>query len=890
MTEAPFLAREAELAELTPLLAANRVLTLTGPGGIGKSRLARELARREGARESRAQHRLAVASETDADGLGVALLHAVGRREDPGRAPAETLAAALGAKPALVVLDDCENLTVDAAPRLAELLDRCAGLRLLASGRRPLGLPEERVWPVPPMSSSDPGSAPFAAAMGGDATRLFLAAVGRHDPDFVFDAAGAATAVRICGGLDGFPLAIELAAARAAELGLGAAAAGLEAGGADGIETSLEWSYGLLSPTRRRLLRRLGVLAGGDAADAAAVDGTLDLAVAESHLAALAEVGLIVARTDPLLGTPRYELLDRVREFALARLAAAGETGDAQAFHLRHFAELAVGSRELLADVTGRRLLLLEAQNLRTAHERAIGDGDPVALTICESLTYWWFATDRFTEGRDLCARALAACPDAAPSARALVVRTAALLAVAVEDYPAAYAHAVEAHADAEGSDDARVRGLGLQGLNLVLGTVDPAAAAASGREAVMLLRAGDEHDLAHALLTLAVAEALRDRFDAFATLRAEFMALRAARGDEWLVTLMDLHAAWALLGRGDPAGALAESEAVLRRLGPEVSTRAALASAHRLHAMALGGEASAALEDGLGRMEAARAAGSEVGAAAIEVGVAVAELALGDLDAAAARARPNLDSPALHGAAFWRDVAAAVAAERGDATAMAAHGCALSELAERSGSPRQRGRSCYFRGLAALREERLDEAADLLHEALAVQADALCERDAIDTLEALGLAAGRRGDAERAARLAGAAVAARRERGCVRVPGPGRRRRSGEDDGADGEARGTATVQARAEGERLTLAEALAYARRSRGRRDRALAGWASLTPAETDAARLAASGLSNPQIASRLFMSRSTVKTHLSRAYAKLGVANRTELAAAQVSATED
>ncbi|HTR74128.1 MAG TPA: LuxR C-terminal-related transcriptional regulator [Solirubrobacterales bacterium] len=877
--EAPFIAREAELGELAVLIGETRLLTLTGPGGIGKTRLARELARREATRRSRRELLVAVDEAGGADALAGALLRDLGRREDPGRPPLDTLAEELGAAPALVVLDDCENLTPEAVAALATLLGRCPGLQVLASGRRPLGLDGERVWPVPPLSPPQAGATTLAGVLAGDATRLFLAAVDRHDPTFVLDAEAAATAARICDALDGFPLAIEVAAARAAELGLETVSAGLATVPAKDTEASLAWSYGLLAPECRRLLRRLGALAGCNATDAAAVDGGLDPAQAERHLAVLAGLGLVMSQTDPLLGTVRHELLDSVRDFALARLVEAGEEEAARDLHLAHFADLAARSRGLLGDIGGRRLLDLEARNLRAALEHAIDRGDELALAICEGLTYWWFAADRFAEGRELCARAIAACPDASPSARALVLRSAAILAVAVEDYPEAHAGAIQAHAMAQESDDARVRGLGLQSLNLVLGTVDPAAAATSGREAVELLRAGDEHDLAHALLTLAVAEALRDRFAAFDALRAEFMALRAGHGDEWLTTLMDLHTAWTLIGRGDPTGARAESEAVLRRLGREVSTRAALARAHRLHAMALGGEAGAALEGGLREMEAAREIGSEVGAATIEVGVAAAELALGDLAAVEARAAANLDSPAVHGAAFWRDAMAAVAVERGEPAAVAEHAVALGELASRSGSPRQQGRSDYFLGLAALREDEAERATDLLHRALALQAESLCERDAIDTLEGLALLAARRDEAERGARLAGAAAAARRTRGCVRMPGPGRWTAAA--DGED-EDRRTALARARVEGERLSLAGALAYARRSRGRRDRALAGWASLTPTEEDVARLAAEGLSNPQIAGRLFMSRSTVKTHLSHAYAKLGVANRTELAA--------
>src|SRR6202012_4728386 len=125
---------------------------------------------------------------------------------------------------------------------------------------------------------------------------------------------------------------------------------------------------------------------------------------------------------DPLLGR-RYDLLDSVRAFLLGRLEEAGEVDAARAARLSHFAALAAGSGEMLGDIAGRRLLHLQARNLRLALESAIEHGEDVALAMCEGLTYWWFATDRFSEGRDLCVRALAACSDGKADARALVHR-----------------------------------------------------------------------------------------------------------------------------------------------------------------------------------------------------------------------------------------------------------------------------------------------------------------------------------------------------------------------------------------------------------------------------------------------------------------------------------
>ena len=178
------------------------------------------------------------------------------------------------------------------------------------------------------------------------------------------------------------------------------------------------------------------------------------------------------------------------------------------------------------------------------------------------------------------------------------------------------------------------------------------------------------------------------------------------------------------------------------------------------------------------------------------------------------------------------------------------------------------------------MRAGNLDHARDLLQAALATDAELGLEREAVDALHSLALLAARTGDTPRAARLAAAAEAERARLGCVALrstlDGLEAARASSLERGAED------WDVAWAEGKQLSLAEAIAYARRRRGRRDRAPAGWGSLTPAELDVATLAAGGLSNPQIAARLFVSRATVKMHLSSVYLKLRVANRTELAA--------
>jgi DNA-binding CsgD family transcriptional regulator len=205
-----------------------------------------------------------------------------------------------------------------------------------------------------------------------------------------------------------------------------------------------------------------------------------------------------------------------------------------------------------------------------------------------------------------------------------------------------------------------------------------------------------------------------------------------------------------------------------------------------------------------------------------------------------------------------------------------------VSELAERTGSRRHKALAEFAWGCAAIATGDDDRARDLLQSALATNTELGLEYATAETLDQLAVLAGRGGDGARMARLAAVSAATRTRLGCAPLPPypnwlPGLRESVIERDGQG------MWDAAWAEGHGLALADAIAYARRARGPRDRPPAGWASLTPAEAEVAQLAATGMSNPQIASQLFMSRSTVKMHLSNVYLELRIGNRTELARA-------
>jgi DNA-binding CsgD family transcriptional regulator len=301
-----------------------------------------------------------------------------------------------------------------------------------------------------------------------------------------------------------------------------------------------------------------------------------------------------------------------------------------------------------------------------------------------------------------------------------------------------------------------------------------------------------------------------------------------------------------------------------------------------RIQALARLGLVEAALEEGGRAMLRARDSGALQAAPAIELALMIAEFVHGDLDAASIRAHRLLEVPQLHTQALVCEVLARIALLRDEAREADEHAQRLTALAQRSDSPRHHALGEFLAGGAAALSGDASAARERMHGALATFAQLGLEREAADVLEELALLAVDSGEGARAARLAAAAAATRARLRCEPLPGTvarlaAARTRVSEREGAN------VWKAAWQEGSELSLGDAIAYARRRRGRRDRPPAGWASLTPAELEVAQLAASGMSNPQIAEQLFIARSTVKMHLSSVYGKLHVVNRTELATA-------
>jgi len=579
----------------------------------------------------------------------------------------------------------------------------------------------------------------------------------------------------------------------------------------------------------------------------------------------------------------RWSFLQTIGDHARRLLALDDEERtDTEARHLAWSSTYACSVNELLLDPRGSELIDEETPNLRLALTRAISSDSLTALEIAASLMRHWILAERFTEAHTSSAAVLASEPRGDEAGlRAIVHCGAALTATLAEDYAAAVGELQSALASADAiadpATDANFRQM--SSMVLILTGIDVQGGLESARGAVEQARvSGDRLGLAWALVSLTFAEGLCDRFDAALAAYEEFLSIPGAPELARLRTWAELAAAYAEVMVGSPARALAHAQTAVELEGEWPTMTHFMAVSQRIHALARLGRADDALADAARALARAVDSGAMMAIPAIEVGLAIAELVAGDTASAGARALRVAELPQLHTVALMREALGYVALAGGDGAGARAQAAALSEIARLTASRRQQAVADLIAGRAALADEP-EQARELLHSSLSAAAELGLERSAADALEALALLAGLRGDGTRAGRLAGAVAMARDRLGYAPLDHASDElaRTCVERDGA------AAWESAWRDGQALSLREAIAYARRSRGRRVRTSTGWPGLTPAEQEVAALAATGISNPEIATRLFMSRSTVKMHLSSVYQKLEISNRTELARA-------
>ncbi|NUR88439.1 MAG: AfsR/SARP family transcriptional regulator, partial [Nonomuraea sp.] len=412
--------RDEALAEICALAESERLVTLTGTGGVGKTRLALEAAHR--LLDAYQDGAWFVALDQATHSPAEAIMAALDIREDPsGGDVHERLAAALRPRRALLVLDNCEHV-VERVAELAELLLRAAPhLSVLATSREPLGVYGEVLWSVPPLDL--PTGTELTEMARSDAVRLFVARAAASARGFALEAGNAQAVAQLCRRLDGIPLALELAATRVRALGVQGVVARLDdrfkllASGRRGaparqqtLMAVIDWSWDLLSDEERVVLRRLAVHADGctlESAESVCGDPGLDVL---DLLARLVDRSLVVVVEGA--GGVRYRLLESVSEYCAGRLADAGELAAVRRAHLSHYLDLAVRAEPELYGRDQREWLLrldAESANLRAALDTAAAENDAAsALRLVNALAWYWYLRGRLAEGRRSLGAALA--------------------------------------------------------------------------------------------------------------------------------------------------------------------------------------------------------------------------------------------------------------------------------------------------------------------------------------------------------------------------------------------------------------------------------------------------------------------------------------------------
>ena len=455
----PLLGRERELAAIAEVVRNEdtRLVTLTGTGGIGKTRLALELVRRLSPEFQHGSAVATIANVRDPALVAGAILEAL-EVPEVGPNPEEELIRALAGSELLLLVDNFEQV-ITAAPSIAHLLEAAPRVKVIVTSRAPLRVAAEREVPVPPLADDE-------------AAELFIARAQAANPGFELTEQNAGAVAELCARLDGLPLAIELAAARtkllppAALLSrLGNRLELLTGGRRDApphqqtLRMTLDWSYDLLDPEAQRLFAQLGVFAGGWTLPSAEAVCSGDSSVLEG-LAALVDESLVRQRQTSD-GEPRFSMLQIVREYALERLPELGETDDTRRRHLEHFVSFAEEAEPKLADrdqISWFARLEDEHSNLRAALAFALETDDSAsALRLVVGIRRFWQIHGYLAEGRQAFESALAAASEEPSELRASALNMAGILAGEQGEFEAARARFEAALADARASGSTRV-------------------------------------------------------------------------------------------------------------------------------------------------------------------------------------------------------------------------------------------------------------------------------------------------------------------------------------------------------------------------------------------------------------------------------------------------
>jgi non-specific serine/threonine protein kinase len=450
-----FIGRDREKAEVGRLLLTSHLVTLTGSGGAGKTRLALQVAAEALEAFPDGVWLVELAALSDPALVPQAVASALSVREQPGRSMTDTLRDALRGKSVLVVLDNCEHLVAACAELSSALLRACPNLRVLATSREALGASGETTWRIPSLSVPDPKNLPpLDRFKEYDAVRLFTDRAVASGPQFAVTMSNASAVAQVCHRLDGIPLALELAAARVRVLAVEQIATRLDdrfrllTGGSRTaalrqrtLRATMDWSFDLLSEEERALLRRLSVFAGGwtlEAAEAICSGNGVEAPDTLDLVMQLVDKSLVITETQG--GEARYRLLETVRQYGWERLLEAGEADDVQRRHCEWYLDLAEQADPKLRGNEQEmwlERLATEHDNLRTALAWGRTDAQSAEawLRLIRAVHYFRIVTEHWTEGRRWLEEALTRGNEADPAILLAILLDAGGLAYRQGDY-----------------------------------------------------------------------------------------------------------------------------------------------------------------------------------------------------------------------------------------------------------------------------------------------------------------------------------------------------------------------------------------------------------------------------------------------------------------------